>query len=1542
MKLRQVCPIGTSLAACSLDKARDLQAKILLDWGKQVVVVKKLALIAACITAILMSAVFCSASEWTGLDQVAEALLQPDGTQVQLSPMFVDSILGDYIVVRDLTAGSVPIPVYIGVADVSLFSTVSISGRLATVVSQSRRVLIADGISMYTMSDGRPSPPAPWLDTGTWPYLYELPISMAPANGSALPAVPNPPTATAAPISAPEGSVIEAKTHVATNLGGVQTMSIPKDSGSVQLEGKIATAVFFSPGTNTVSFFYLQETDAQGNGILGGQGIKVVPQSAVQVEAGELVNVTGTVVGTSSSIAECYIDAEAEDITHAGWGNFPKPVGMPQRSMAGGEIGSQCALYLDTTSGYEKQGYGLNPAGTLIVGFGLETDTYQQGGHNIFYLDDGSALKPDTSYTGLKVVSWEGVVSPATVGTDYYRATGILGAEIANSLPVPVLRIPSPHLSVSITTPPGNELSLAYGATSVVISGLAAAPGTGVASVQVKIGSGDYDDVDSYDPATHIWTYTWTSPSNNTIYAKVTDTWGSSLETNPGKSVTITPNVGVVYVRPPSTRTENGQSWETAYSSVNTAITNANTYNPKREVWVAAGTYLGTNGRCTLLSNIAMYGGFSGDETAREQRNWGTNQTTLDGQAGGVVVTINSVTNCRIDGFTVRNGRSTYGGGIYCNSSTATITHNIIMSNTATGSGGGVYSSGSSPMIANNWIVGNATDCSDGSDNGGGVYCRNTSAPVPTIVNNTIACNSASNGGAIYISSTAGPIIVNNIVASNTSGIYVADSATMTIDHNVLWGRKCGYAYQGSTAQTKYWEPNAGDPDSDGNICLNPGFVDSDHGNFSIRGDSPCINSGSSVVTPPDYFDIDGTCRADGHIDIGADEWNGTSPVVTAYSIIRVSPDGSDSDPSHDGSSWGLAKATIQSAIDTAYAKGSAEVWVMGASGAGVTYNEAITLRPFVHVYGGFDAQDLERHTRDWKTNVTIIDGTGKASSVVRAVGIGYLASTLDGFTVQNGNTTSGGGIYCSHASPRIAHNKIINNTATGTLAGGGIYCLWSSPWIANNYISGNHADSGSGGGILCNASRCDIVNNTIMSNIINSTGKGGGIYIYDQGMCSQTRVENNIVASNSRLGISVDAMSHAAILRYNNVWNQSSNYGGVTDQNGSNGNICVEPINNACKDKGINSAAERDFDIDGDYRIQDGTVDIGADEVNGNVWEVIELSSESASYELETPVTIKIRVYNPQTQQPVVGRHVDLSLSSGEITDIEPAGSIGTPSTGGWGETGSDGCVTLTLVAHVAKRILVTASMTNSQNVQVAGNTEIMAGHPVFNVGFLYSLCRPNMERAMVDSYLSRIDSRYSEVSCSHIADPIVSIDSSYNTVFVVLPIRSFSDAEKSVMKSFVESGRDKRLVLVGEFPYSGWNPCNTALSALASYLGMMTGFYDSGYLNYDSSAYRGRQCQINTSHYLTYGMSYLWDGACYELLNWDPYAQPIAYANQSPTSPYIVEEDTTSTGSRVAIADCTGAFGYEFTVDYDPYDYGSPDKNVRFIYNLCTVFRE
>ncbi|MGB9623939.1 MAG: right-handed parallel beta-helix repeat-containing protein [Phycisphaerae bacterium] len=625
------------------------------------------------------------------------------------------------------------------------------------------------------------------------------------------------------------------------------------------------------------------------------------------------------------------------------------------------------------------------------------------------------------------------------------------------------------------------------------------------------------------------------------------------------------PLARIIHVKPDGDDANDGSTWAAAKRTIRAGLFDAAETD---QVWVAAGTYVE---RITLRRGVALYGGFAGNETDRAQRNWAVHRTILDGNKGGPVVIspVGAATTTRIDGFTIRNGNATSGGGIYCFSSSPTIANNMITGNTASDSGGGIYcSSSSSPAIVNNVILGNIA-----SSSGGGIYCNASS---PSIVNNTILGNTASSSGGAICCYASSPSIVNTIVALNSSGIRRADTTGNPTLRNCCVSGNAAYDFSGLPNPTG----------SGGNLSADPGFADPRYGDWHIQPGSPCVDAGDDSAVQPDWLDLDGQARIQGlHVDMGADESDGAVRPQTAPNVIvRVSPDGDDA---NDGSSWAATKRTIQAALDAASAAGG-EVWVKAA-----TYSAKITIHPFAHLYGGFNGTESAREQRNFRANVTTLDGQQAGGTVTILAG-GRALGTIDGFTITNGANS---GIYCYSSCPTIAHNTISLNPGTG------IYCSFSSPTIVNNMITAN-----AGGGVVCDSSSPTIVNNTIAAN---AASDGAGIRCTS----SSPTIVNTIVAFNSS-GI-YRTGGGGPTLRSNCVYgNTAYNYAGMLDPGGANGNISSDPRfverqygdwhiqpDSPCVDVGDDDAVPGgSLDLDAQPRIQGPHVDIGADESDGTV----------------------------------------------------------------------------------------------------------------------------------------------------------------------------------------------------------------------------------------------------------------------------------------------------------------------------------------------------
>ena len=101
-----------------------------------------------------------------------------------------------------------------------------------------------------------------------------------------------------------------------------------------------------------------------------------------------------------------------------------------------------------------------------------------------------------------------------------------------------------------------------------------------------------------------------------------------------------------------------GLSWGAAKKTIQAAITDATSGD---QVWVMKGTH---GEALTLKSGVAVYGSFVGTEATPNDRAISANWTIVDGSTarGGLaayhVVTMDTLTNARLDGFVVTGGNA--------------------------------------------------------------------------------------------------------------------------------------------------------------------------------------------------------------------------------------------------------------------------------------------------------------------------------------------------------------------------------------------------------------------------------------------------------------------------------------------------------------------------------------------------------------------------------------------------------------------------------------------------------------------------------------------------------------------------------------------------------------------------------------------------------------------------------------------------------------------------------------------------------------------
>ncbi|MCA9410636.1 MAG: right-handed parallel beta-helix repeat-containing protein, partial [Candidatus Omnitrophica bacterium] len=194
------------------------------------------------------------------------------------------------------------------------------------------------------------------------------------------------------------------------------------------------------------------------------------------------------------------------------------------------------------------------------------------------------------------------------------------------------------------------------------------------------------------------------------------------------------------------------------------------------------------------------------------------------------------------------------------------------------------------------------------------------------------------------------------------------------------------------------------------------------------------------------------------------------------------------------GVSWETGFPTVTEAIESATA--GDHIWV--ASGS---YNEAISLKPEIELYGGFSGNENEDQfdLRNWRTNATILDATGLESTVV----IAAENCTIDGFVITNGvgifpQSAGTGGIECFDADEiSISNCRIVNNMARVTIdgnsvlggVGGGISVYNTDLYISSCEILSNRADI-FGGGIAL------LEGNHVVENCLFDQNFGSGLVV--------------------------------------------------------------------------------------------------------------------------------------------------------------------------------------------------------------------------------------------------------------------------------------------------------------------------------------------------------------------------------------------------------------------------------------------------------------
>jgi hypothetical protein len=269
------------------------------------------------------------------------------------------------------------------------------------------------------------------------------------------------------------------------------------------------------------------------------------------------------------------------------------------------------------------------------------------------------------------------------------------------------------------------------------------------------------------------------------------------------------------------------------------------------------GAYGGTLFNCVLSNNVSM------------QNGGGASMCTLY--------------HCRL-----LNNRASSGGGAYG----GTLVNCLLSGNTAVGGGG--FAGGPPDVLSNCIVTGNTA-----SQVAGGVYRG-------TLYNCLIVSNSAPQGGGVYVS---GNLLFNcticaNMATNSGGGLGMYYSGGYAFLQNCI-------LYYNTASSNANWE-SYGNYDNVYDACCTtplparayycptnePSFVDWLSGNFRLKTNSPCINSGDNFELPM-TTDLDGRPRFafNGLVDIGAYEFQ---PNASGLFIAWLQNSGLPTDGSAD------------------------------------------------------------------------------------------------------------------------------------------------------------------------------------------------------------------------------------------------------------------------------------------------------------------------------------------------------------------------------------------------------------------------------------------------------------------------------------------------------------------------------------------------------------------------------------------------------------------------------------------------------------------
>ncbi|MBU1747400.1 MAG: choice-of-anchor D domain-containing protein, partial [Chloroflexi bacterium] len=530
-------------------------------------------------------------------------------------------------------------------------------------------------------------------------------------------------------------------------------------------------------------------------------------------------------------------------------------------------------------------------------------------------------------------------------------------------------------------------------------------------------------------------------------------------------------------------------------------------------VYVGSGNATLSDAQAQVISNSASYGGgvfvasgsatLSGGQVISNAATWygggvyvGWGQATLSAgeirgntasRGGGVCLQYTGSVFTQTGASTIRfNSASSYGGGVYVESGSATLSGGQVAGNTAQSTGGGVYVGWGQATLSGGQIISNT------AVGGGGVYVFSGSA---TLSGAQIVSNTALWGGGMDIllgSATLSAGEIRGNTALDRGGGVMLESApaafTQTgasiisfnsagdLGGGVYVGADGRFTFSGAQAQitSNTADYGGGVYVSVGSATLSGGRIIS---NTAVGGGGVYIRSGTATLSG-------------GQVISNTAEYGGGVYVGYAGAVFTQT---------------GVSTITLNAA---AYAGGGVYVATGRAalSGGQVISNTA--------EYGGGVFVSSGRATLSGGRIIGNTAGDEGGGVYVSLPGAAFTQTGASTITLNS--AIRGGGMYVDwgQATVKGAQAQIRDNSA---LSGGGVFVNWGSMTVSDGQIVSNTASQGGGisvddGPVTVSGAQAQVSYNTATY--------GGGVYVLRS---SDTTLTDATVSHNGGGGVYVD-----------------------------------------------------------------------------------------------------------------------------------------------------------------------------------------------------------------------------------------------------------------------------------------------------------------------------------------------------------------------------------------------------------------------------------